>query len=67
MKKYILALAIAALPFHAIAEDTTSNAKPWNLTGEQKRGFLLRLSTFFVRFPENVPISAAREAINWVF
>jgi len=39
MKKYILALAIAALPFHAIAEDATSNAKPWNLSGEQKARF----------------------------
>lgn len=39
MRRFILALAVASLPFHAIAEDGASNAKSWNLTGESKAKF----------------------------
>ncbi|MEP2944176.1 MAG: hypothetical protein ABJM86_11070 [Hyphomicrobiales bacterium] len=43
MKKYLLALAVASLPFHApvtvMADDGASQAKSWKLTGEEKARF----------------------------
>lgn len=39
MRTFVLALAVAALPFYAMADDGASQANSWNLTGEQKARF----------------------------
>lgn len=43
MKKFLLALTVAALPFHAYADEGASQAKSWNLTGEEKALFTAKV------------------------
>ncbi len=39
MKKILLILAVSYLPFKALAADAESQARSWNLTGEEKARF----------------------------